>query len=135
MLKSVKRIVSGLNIVDNMFSGLNKGVDIVKLDQSNSPFNQIDQVFVARNVVRGMNIKVTNAKMSLLGNETSWTADFSKVLLFPNLVKHVVYSLSANGNTFPNHALRNVCHNRVVIETDEAVNANVFVTVDQGNAS
>ncbi|KAL2951130.1 hypothetical protein AAZX31_19G029700 [Glycine max] len=135
VLKSVNGIVSGLNIVDNMFSGLNKGVDIVKLDQSNSPFNQIDQVFVARNVVRGMNLKATTAKMSLLGNGTTWTSDFTKVLLFPNLIKHVVYSLSANGNTFPNHALRNVSQNRVVIETDEAVNANVFVTVDQGNAS
>ncbi|KAK7381233.1 hypothetical protein VNO78_33764 [Psophocarpus tetragonolobus] len=135
VLKSVKGVVNGLNIVDNMFSGLDKGVDIVKLDRSNGPFNQIDQVFVARNVVKGMNLKATTAKMSMQGNGTSWTADFSKVLLFPNLIKHVMYSLSANGNTFPNHALRNVSQNRVVIETDEAVNANVFVTVDQGNTS
>ncbi|TKY50169.1 Polygalacturonase QRT3 [Spatholobus suberectus] len=135
VLKSVKGVVNGLNIVDNMFSGLNHDVDIVKLDQSNSHFNQIDQVFVARNVVKGMNLKATTAKISMHGSGTSLTADFSKVLLFPNLIKHVVYSLSANGNTFPNHALRNVSQNRVVIETDEAVTANVFVTVDQGIAS
>ncbi|CAJ1947150.1 unnamed protein product [Sphenostylis stenocarpa] len=135
VLKSVKGVVNGLNIVDNMFSGLNNGIDTVQLDQSNSPFNQIDQVFVARNVVKGMNLKATTAKMSMQGNGTSWTADFNKLLLFPNLIKHVVYTLSANGNTFPNHALRNVSQNRVVIETDEAVTANVFVTVDQSMAS
>ncbi|KAL2335426.1 hypothetical protein Fmac_016639 [Flemingia macrophylla] len=134
VLKSVKGVVNGLNIVDNMFSGLNNGVDMVKLDQSDSAFTQIDQVFVARNVVKGMNLKATAAKLSMHGNGTSWTVDFSKVLLFPNLIKHVVYSLSANGNTFPNHALRNVSRNRVVIETDEAVSANVFVTVDQGSS-
>ncbi|ESW23341.1 hypothetical protein PHAVU_004G038700 [Phaseolus vulgaris] len=135
VLKSVKGVVNGLNIVDNMFSGLNHGVDMVKLDQSNSPFNQIDQVFVARNVVKGMNLKATVAKMSMQGNGTSWAADFSKLLLFPNLIKHVVYSLIANGNSFPNHVLRNVSQNRVVIETDEAVTASVFVAVDQSIAS
>ncbi|XP_027359496.1 polygalacturonase QRT3-like [Abrus precatorius] len=135
VLKSIKGVVNGLNIVDNMFSGSNHGVDIVKLDQSNSPFSQIDQVFVARNVVKGMNLRATTAKISMHGNGTLWTIDFNKFLLFPNLIKHVQYSLSANGNTFPNHALRNVSENRVVIETDEAVTANVFVTVDQGIAS
>ncbi|KAG2384133.1 Polygalacturonase protein [Vigna angularis] len=135
VLKSVKGIVNGLNIVDNMFSGLNHGVDVVKLDQSNGPFNQIDQVFVARNVVKGMNLKATVAKMTMQGNGTSWTADFSKLLLFPNLIKHVVYTLIVNGSTFPNHALRNASHNRVVIETNEAVTANVFVAVDQSIAS
>ncbi|XP_047154448.1 polygalacturonase QRT3-like [Vigna umbellata] len=135
VLKSVKGIVNGLNIVDNMFSGLNHGVDVVKLDQSNGPFNQIDQVFVARNVVKGMNLKATVAKMTMQGNGTSWTADFSKLLLFPNLIKHVVYTLIVNGSTFPNHALRNASHNRVVIEANEAVTANVFVAVDQSIAS
>jgi len=135
VLKSVKGVVNGLNIVDNMFSGLDHGVDMVKLDQSNRPFDQIDQVFVARNVVKGMNLKATTAKMSVHGNGTSWSADFSKLLLFPNLIKHVVYTLVANGNTFPNHVLRNVSQNRVVIEADEAVTANVFVAVDQSIAS
>ncbi|KAJ1381958.1 Pectin lyase fold/virulence factor [Sesbania bispinosa] len=135
VLKSIKGVVNGLNIVDNMFSGSNHGVEIVKLDQSNKPFNQIDQVFVARNVVDGMNLKATAATKSMHRNGTSWTADFNKILVFPNLIRHVQYSLSATGNTFPNHALRNVSQNRVVIETDKAVTANVFVTVDQGVAS
>ncbi|KAJ1382332.1 Pectin lyase fold/virulence factor [Sesbania bispinosa] len=135
VLKSIKGVVNGLNIVDNMFSGSNHGVEIVKLDQSKKPFNQIDQVFVARNVVDGMNLKATTATKSMHGNGTSWTADFNKILVFPNLIRHVQYSLSATGNTFPNHALRNVSQNRVVIETDKAVTANVFVTVDQGVAS
>ena len=135
VLKSIKGVVSGVTIVDNMFSGSNNGIEIVKLDQSNCPFNQVDQVFVDRNIVKGMNMKATAAKMSVHGNGTSWSADFNKVLLFPNLIKHVQYTLGATGNTFPNHALRNVSKNCVVIETSEAVAANVFVTVDQGIAS
>ncbi|KAJ1393117.1 Pectin lyase fold/virulence factor [Sesbania bispinosa] len=135
VLKSIKGVVNGVNIVDNMFSGSNNGVQIVQLDQSNSPFQQIDQVIVDRNIVRGMNLKATVAKMSMQGNGTSWTVDFSNVLLFPNLIKNVQYSLSSTGSTFPNHALRNVSENRIVIETNEAVNANVFVTVDQSMVS
>ncbi|KAK7266587.1 hypothetical protein RIF29_19236 [Crotalaria pallida] len=135
VLKSIKGVVNGVSIVDNMFTGLNKGVEIVKLDESNSPFKQIDQVIVDRNIVKGMDLKATAAKKSINGNGTSWTLDFNKILLFPNLIKHVMYSFSSIGNTFPNHALRNVSENRVVIESNEAVTANVFVTVDQGIAN
>ncbi|KAL2604042.1 hypothetical protein AAZX31_09G049900 [Glycine max] len=135
VLKSKNGIVNGVDIVDNMFSGSNQGVEIVQLDQSNSPFQQIDQVIVDRNIARGMKLKATVAKMSMQGNGTSWSVDFNNVLLFPNLIKNVQYSLSSSGSTFPNHALRNVSENRVVIETNEAVAANVFVTVDQSALS
>lgn len=135
VLKSIKGVVNGVSIVDNMFSGLNNGVEIVKLDQSKSHFNQIDQVIVDRNIVKGMKLKATAAKMSMHGNGTSWRFDFNKILLFPNLIKHVLYSFSAIGNTFPNHAVRNASENCIVIESNEAVTANVFVTVDQGIAS
>ncbi|KAL2340153.1 hypothetical protein Fmac_008093 [Flemingia macrophylla] len=135
VLKSKNGVVNGVNIVDNMFSGSNHGVEIVQLDQSNGPFQHIDQVIVDRNIARGMNIKATVAKKSMQGNGTSWTVDFNNVLLFPNLIKNVQYSLlSSTGSTFPSHALRNVSENRVVIETNEAVDANVFVTVDQSEA-
>jgi hypothetical protein len=135
VLKSIKGVVNGLNIVDNMFSGSNHGVEIVKLDTSITPFNKIEQVFVARNVVNGMNLKATSAIISMHGNGTSWIADFNKILIFPNLIRNVQYSLSASGNTFPNHALRNVSHNIVVIESNEVVTANIYVKVDQGITS
>ncbi|QHO38090.1 hypothetical protein HN51_004516 [Arachis hypogaea] len=131
VLKSVNGVVNGVSIVDNMFSGSGSGVEIVQLDQSKNSFNQIDQAIVDRNIVRGMNLKATVAKMSIQGNGTLWNVDFSNVLLFPNLIRNVQYSLSSSGGTFPNHALRNVSENKVVIETSEAVDANVFVTVDQ----
>lgn len=131
VLKSVKGTVNGLSIVDNMFSGTNHGVEIVKLDTSITPFNQVKQVFVERNVVNGMNLKATSAMISLHGNGTSWIADFNKVLIFPNLIRNVQYSLSVSGNMFPNHAIRNVSKNCVFIETNEVVTANVFVKVDQ----
>ncbi|KAA3482126.1 polygalacturonase QRT3 [Gossypium australe] len=129
LLRSINGVANGVTIVDNMFSGSNKGVDIVQLE---GPFTQIDQVVVDRNSAKGMNIKATVARGSVEGNSSSWTVDFNPVLLFPNLIKHVQYSLSSSkGNSFPSHALRNVSENQVVIESDLAVPANVFVTVDQ----
>lgn len=132
LLKSMNGIAKGVNIVDNFFSGSHKGIEIVQLDQSNGAFKQIDQVVVDRNNVKGMNIRATVAKGFVQGNGTSWTVDFSPVLLFPNLINHVQYSLSASGTLFPNHAIRNISENRVMIESDVAVSARVFVTVDQG---
>ncbi|KAE8668388.1 Polygalacturonase QRT3 [Hibiscus syriacus] len=132
LLKSINGVANGVSIVDNMFSGSNNGVEIVQLDQSNGPFKQIDQVVVDRNNAKGMSMKSTVARGSVEGNGSSWTVDFNPVLLFPNLIKHVQYSLSSSrGGSFPSHALRNVSENRVVIESDVAVPANVFVTVDQ----
>ncbi|KAI8524741.1 hypothetical protein RHMOL_Rhmol13G0172600 [Rhododendron molle] len=132
LLKSIHGAVNGVSIVDNMFSGFGKGIEIVQLDQSNGPFRKVDQVVVDRNVVNGMNIKSTIAKGSVQGNGSSWTVDFSPTLLFPNLIKNVQYSLSTPGSSFPNHALRNTSNNRVVIETDVAVSAKLLIIVDQG---
>ncbi|KDO40437.1 hypothetical protein CISIN_1g0456071mg, partial [Citrus sinensis] len=92
----------------------NNGVEIVKLDQSNGAFKQIDKVFVDRNTVQGMNTRATIARASMQGNGNHGRA---------------------SGSSFPNHALRNVSENRVVIESDVAVPASVFVTVDQGMTS
>jgi len=83
----------------------------------------VDQVIVDKNIARGMKLTATVAKMSMQGNGTSWSVDFNNVLLFPNLIKNVQYSLSSKGSSFPN-ALRNVSENCVVIETNEAVVVN-----------
>ncbi|KAF2286769.1 hypothetical protein GH714_028903 [Hevea brasiliensis] len=131
VLKSINGVAKGITIVDNIFSGSNKGIDIVQLEQSSGPFKEIDQVVVDRNNVQGMNMRATIAKESVQGNGTSWIVDFSPILLFPDLINHVQYSLSVNGTLFPNYALRSVSENRVVIESDVAVAAKVFVSVNQ----
>ncbi|XP_060974846.1 polygalacturonase QRT3 [Cannabis sativa] len=131
VLKSVNGVANGVNIVDNMFSGSGKGVEIVQLDQSRGKFKDVDQVFVDRNNVKGMKLKATVAKGAVQGNGTSWTVDFSGVLLFPNQIRHVQYTLSTPTGGFPNHVLRNSSDNRVVIESNVAIPASVFVTVNQ----
>ncbi|CAH2078477.1 unnamed protein product [Thlaspi arvense] len=132
LLKSIAGVVRGVNIVDNMFSGSGNGVQIVQLDQTNKAFGDVDQVVVDRNSVNGMATRSTVAKGSVDGNGTSWTVDLNPVLLFPNLIKHVQYTLVASeANAFPVHALRNVSDNRVVVETNAPVTAKVYVTADQ----
>ncbi|KNA24843.1 hypothetical protein SOVF_011960 [Spinacia oleracea] len=130
--KSVKGVANGVNIVDNIFAGSGNGIDIVQLD---GPFGDVDQILVDRNSVKGMNAKATIARSSVHGNGSTYTADFNGVLLFPNLIKHVQYTLSTSGNTFPNYALRNVSENRVVIESNVPAPTSVYVMVDQGFGS
>ncbi|KAF9587646.1 hypothetical protein IFM89_004478 [Coptis chinensis] len=133
LFKSIKGIMNGVNVVDNMFSGSGKGINIVQLDQSKGAFTAVNQVVIDRNNVQGMTLRATVARGLTQGNGTSWTVDFNPVLLFPNLIRHAQYALSpSTTGTFPNHALRNVSGNRVVVESDIAVPATVYVAVDQG---
>ncbi|KAG8385089.1 hypothetical protein BUALT_Bualt03G0005200 [Buddleja alternifolia] len=135
LLKSIKGVVSGVNIVDNMFAGSDKGIEIVQLDESNGPFKQVDQVVIDKNNVKGMKIKATVARGSLQGNSSSWMADFNSVLVFPNLIKQVHYTFITKDSSFPVHALRNVSGNRVVIQSSIAVPASVHITADQGGGA
>lgn len=129
VLKAVSGVARGVQVVGNIFSGRDKGVDIVQLDGA---FATVDQVYVQQNSATGMTVRSTSARASLEGNGTSWTLDFSPVLLFPDRIGHVQYSLVA-GDEFPGHTLRNVSGNQVVVATDKAVSATVHVLVDQNS--
>lgn len=138
VLKSIGGVISGLNIVDNMFSGDYTGVRIVELDESKTPFTRIDQVVVDRNNVRGMVVKSTVGRGSTRANGTTWTVDFSSLLLFPNLIKNVVYSLEMEQSegqgqiqVLPNHVLTNLTHNRVTVRSNLAIAATLHVQVHQ----
>eukprot|EP00253_Pinus_taeda_P008781 PITA_08781 len=129
VLKSSRRkMISGVNIVDNMFSGSWKGVDIVQLE---GHFETINQTVVDRNSASGMTLKSTVARGTVKGNGTKWVIDFNAFLLFPNRIQHVQYSLYTSDASFPSHALRNVSQNIVAIEADTQVSATVAVQVDQ----
>ncbi|KAG6395894.1 hypothetical protein SASPL_142027 [Salvia splendens] len=134
VLKAIQGSISGLNIVNNVFSGDPKNmVPSVRLD---GVFTSIDQVEVDHNAVSGMGLKSTKGKMAVQGNGTKWEANFDPILLFPNKINHVHYSLYLTGGIgggFPTHAVTNVSNNVVVIESQQAVNAVVSVYVDQDN--
>ncbi|VAH35717.1 unnamed protein product [Triticum turgidum subsp. durum] len=129
VLKAVNGVARGVQITGNMFNGRGKGVDIVQLD---GEFGTVEQVYVQQNSAMGMNVKATTARGSAEGNGSSWTVDFAPVLLFPNRIGHVQYSLVA-GDAFPGHTLRNISGNQVVVATDKAVSATVHVLVDQNS--
>ncbi|MQM10520.1 hypothetical protein Taro_043413 [Colocasia esculenta] len=141
VLKSVKGVMRGVTIVDNLFSGNDKEVDIVQLDESSGKvFGDVDGVLVNRNVVRGMRERATVARGSARGNGTTWAVDFSPVLLFPDRIDYVQYTLrphggAAGGLLFQGHALRNVSSNRVVVESRSPISATVHVAVDQSVAA
>ncbi|KAL7131340.1 hypothetical protein ABFS83_13G190900 [Erythranthe nasuta] len=133
VLKSVSGRISGLNIVNNVFSGDPKNrVACVKLDGA---FKSVDQVVVDQNVVDGMSLKSTVARLEVAGNGSKWAADFSGILLFPNKISHFQYSVYVKGGIgaggFPVHAVTNVSNNVVVVESQKPADAVVSVFVDQ----
>ncbi|CAK9183606.1 unnamed protein product [Ilex paraguariensis] len=133
VLKSIKGQISGLNIINNMFSGNPKNmVPIVQLD---GQFTSIDQVVIDQNNVNGMSLKSTVGKSTVAGNSTQWVADFSSVLIFPNRINHVQYSFYTQGGLvgFPANAVTNVSGNVVIVETEKAVNGVISIVVDQHN--
>lgn len=130
VLKSIKGKILGLNIVDNMFVGTPKNMfPIVGLD---GKFTQIDQVVIDRNNVIGMSLKSTVGKLTVDGNGTKWVADFSPFLLFPNRINYFQYSFYTQGvPQFTAHAITNISHNVVVVESERVVNGLVSVSVYQ----
>jgi hypothetical protein len=130
VLKAVNGVAKAVQIVGNLFNGHNKGVDIVQLDGN---FGTVEQVYVQQNGgAMGMTVRSTTARGSVDGNGTSWAVDFAPVLLFPDRIGHVQYSLAAAAG-FPGHTLQNVSGNQVVVATDKAVTATVHVLVDQNS--
>ncbi|XP_051126045.1 polygalacturonase QRT3 isoform X2 [Andrographis paniculata] len=135
LLRSVRGVADGVSVVDNMFSGSGRGVEIVQLEGA---FTQVDQVVIDRNSVRGMRARATVARGSVEGdngNGTTWTADFNSVLLFPDLIRRVHYTFVTNGTSFPVHAVRSTSNNRVVIQSSAAAPAAsvlLHITADQG---
>ncbi|CAO2839310.1 unnamed protein product [Amaranthus hypochondriacus] len=132
VIKAINGRISGLNIINNMFSGdPNIKRPIVELQ---GEFKDIDQVVVDFNNVMGMELKSTVGRLTLKGSQTTkWVVDFSKVLLFSNRIAHFEYSIYSNNGVFIVHGVTNVSNNVVTVETDKAIDGVVSVLVDQYN--
>ncbi|XP_030479740.1 polygalacturonase QRT3 [Cannabis sativa] len=130
VLKAVKGHIHGVNIVNNMFNGNPQyHTPIVRVDGS---FWSIEQVVIERNNAVGMDLKSTVGTAVIKGNGTMWVADFSPILLFPDRIRHIQYSLFVDGlPKFTSHAITNVSNNVVLVETDKIVSGKVFMTVQQ----
>ncbi|XP_068655906.1 polygalacturonase QRT3-like [Aristolochia californica] len=134
LLRSIKGQISGLNIVDNMFTGDGSGVPIIQLDESKATFTDINQVVIDRNNVGGMKLKSTVAKKSVAALGSKWVADFSSELVFPNRINNLQYSLLVKGQRrFPVHAVTSVSNNTVIVESRKNVNGVVSMVVDQNS--
>ncbi len=74
--------------------------------------------------------KTTKSSQRLtLSNATEWTFDFGEQLLFPK-IDHVMYSIASN--TIISSMARPPNGTKVTIVTSEAIDATVYVTVEQG---
>jgi hypothetical protein len=74
VLKAVNGVARGVQVVGNIFSGLDKGVDIVRLD---GKFATVEQVYVQQNSATGMTVKSTAARGSAEGTGISSFATIS----------------------------------------------------------
>ncbi|GAB4840930.1 hypothetical protein Ancab_021690 [Ancistrocladus abbreviatus] len=140
VLKSIKGQISGLNIVNNMFSGNPKNMKpIVELDGN---FTDWNQVVVDQNNAVGMAVKSSVGRLTVAGNGTKWVADFSSLMLFPNHITHLQYALYDKGvaagggsNGFVAHGVTSVVNNVVVVESDRVIDGVVSVVVDQNRVA
>ncbi|KAK7329358.1 hypothetical protein VNO77_23519 [Canavalia gladiata] len=129
VLKSVNGLISGLNIVDNIFTGKNNNVPIVTLD---GQFSKIDQVVTDRNGVIGMSLRSTVGKLTVPVNGSQWVANFSDILLFPNRINHFQYSFYSQGGVkFLAHSVTNVSNNVVVVESEKPAQGIASFFVEQ----
>ncbi|GAB2302227.1 hypothetical protein Dimus_036244 [Dionaea muscipula] len=138
VLKSVSGRVSGLNIVNNMFSGDPKSMKpIVELD---GEFWNLDQVVVDQNNAAGMAVKSTVGRLMVAGIGREWVADFSDILLFKNQITHIqngFYGRGGGGRSIlvlAAHGVTSVANNTVKIVSNRVVDGVVSVMVDQFNA-
>lgn len=129
---TIKGRISGLTVVNNMFTGNAKSSKpTISLD---GKFTKIDQVVIDQNNVKGMNLKSTTGKLVVAGKGTKWTADFSSLLVFPNQINHVQYSIyQGSAEVFTGHALTKISDNAVVVESEQEVDGVISVVVDQYN--
>ncbi|KAJ0703364.1 putative endo-polygalacturonase [Helianthus annuus] len=113
-----------------MFTG--DSGSVVELD---GEFTSIDQVVIDQNnAIGGMRMKSTVGKLAVTGSRTVWMADFSQVLVFPDRISHVQYSVYNSAlriNGMGGHAVTNVSGNVVVVETEKQMNGTVWFLVDQ----
>ncbi|CAN6825900.1 unnamed protein product [Brassica oleracea] len=129
VLRSVHGKISGLNIVNNMFSSKSrKNFPIVKVKGN---FHEIDQIVIDQNNVSVMMLKSTIGKSKVFGNGTRWVVDFSHVLVFPNRINHYQHSFLVRSGQIVASAVTEVSNNVVVVETDRAVAGTVSVIVHQ----
>ncbi|WZZ46649.1 LOW QUALITY PROTEIN: hypothetical protein YC2023_042908 [Brassica napus] len=125
VLRSVHGKISGLSIVNNMFSSKSrKNFQIVKVKGN---FHEIDQVVIDQNNVSGMMLKSTIGKSKVFGNGTRWVVDFSHVLVFPNRINHYQHSFLVRSGQIVASAVTEVSNNVVVVETDRAVAGTVSI--------
>ncbi|KAL1833860.1 hypothetical protein DCAR_0103997 [Daucus carota subsp. sativus] len=130
VLKAIKGRISGLTVVNNMFTGNAKSAKpTICLD---GKFTKIDQVVIDHNNVNGMKLKSTVGKMVVAGKGAKWTADFSSLLVFPDQINHVQYSVyQGPREVSTGHALTKISKNAVVVESEKEIEGVVSIVVDQ----
>lgn len=136
VLRSTKKshAVFYVTITDNMFTGSNRGVPIVELDETAGRFVSVYDTVVDQNTAYGMNLKATIARATLASSYT-WRLNLNERLLFRDFIQNAQYSLYVNGKEFPKHVLRSVKNNIVVVDADSRVLGTVSVLVDQSSDS
>eukprot|EP01084_Bolivina_argentea_P051219 94207_1 len=130
-------VIDGLSIMGNQYIGGSGG--IIALDESNGKFTSVKQMMVRDNLVQGSHTYVQPriTDMITLSNTKEYVFDFKGTLLFdPNTIEYqfIDYTVQYNDNSFTPHALRKPSGTKVTVQFNAAVDATVYVTVDQSTS-
>lgn len=138
-------IIDSLSVFDSQYSGGNGTVDTIVLDESEGTFKTggIRNVFIKDTLINGGYIEKSTRASKKLSQimSTQWIFDFTNELLFGQAnIEWADYTfqfdVDKGGQNYKDQIIHwmNVPNNKtVIIETNQATNATVYVTVDQSN--
>ncbi len=138
-------VIDSLSVFDSQYSGGNGTVDTIVLDETNGAFKSggIKNVYIRDTlIIGGYNERSTRVSKKLKQTmATEWVFDFSEELLFEDAnIEWVDYTFQFDIDQGGTNYKESIVHwvnapngKTVTVESNQATNATVYVTVDQSN--
>jgi len=136
------RVISTLSVFNAQYAGGNGTTDTIILDETGGTFTKVENVMISNTLIASntyIEKSVSASKKLSQIMATEWYFNFTDVLLFPNInIEWIDYTFQFDtihgGNTYKEsiiHWVNNPNKGIVIIETNAATNATVYVSVDQ----
>ena len=128
--------VNALTIKNNVFFPTGPeptGNRAIFVNGTYKSFRQVD-ISANTNIGADQNSwRTTRATLTLTQQATTkWVFDFNALLVFPDQIEKVVYSVTSASTTWFHHVARPANRGVVVVETSVPVDATVSIEVSQG---
>ena len=138
-------MINSLSVFDSQYNGGNGTIDTIVLDESNVPFKsgQINNVYIMNTQIQSGYVEKSTRVSKKLKQimATEWVFDFTQQLLFSQAnIEWVDYTFQFDVDQGGKNYKDQIVHwvnvpnkGTVTVETNQATNATVYMTVDQSS--